>query len=122
VAPVLAAAFEAAAAGDADAQYELARRFDTGDELPLSPQEAGKWYLAAAERGHGLAGYKLAFQYLRGRGSARRKDLVQAHFWFSVSAERGVGDSAQWRDRVARKLSKKQLAESRALLAGWNQR
>jgi len=122
LAPALAAAFDAAEAGDVDAQYDLARRFESGNGLPRSHQEAGKWYLAAAERGHGFAGYKLAFQYFRGRGIAKGKDLVQAHFWFSVSAERGVGDAQQWRERLEEKLSKRQLAQSEEKLAEWNRR
>jgi TPR repeat protein len=122
LAPALAAAFDAAEAGDVDAQYNLARRFESGNGLPRSHQEAGKWYLAAAERGHGFAGYKLAFQYFRGRGIAKGKDLVQAHFWFSVSAERGVGDAQQWRERLEEKLSKRQLAQSEEKLAEWNRR
>ena len=122
LAPALAAAFDAAEAGDVDAQYDLARRFESGNGLPRSYQEAGKWYLAAAERGHGFAGYKLAFQYFRGRGIAKGKDLVQAHFWFSVSAERGVGDAQQWRERLEEKMSKRQLAQSEEKLAEWNRR
>ena len=122
LAPALAAAFDAAEAGDVDAQYDLARRFESGNALPRSHQEAGKWYLAAAERGHGFAGYKLAFQYFRGRGIAKGKDLVQAHFWFSVSAERGVGDAQQWRERLEEKMSKRQLAQSEEKLAEWNRR
>lgn len=122
LAPALAAAFDAAEAGDVDAQYDLARRFETGDGLPISPQEAGKWYLAAAERGHGFAGYKLAFQYMRGRGIAKGKDPAEAHFWFSVCAERGVGDAESWRERLEKKLSKRQLEQSREKLAAWNRR
>jgi localization factor PodJL len=122
LAPALAAIFEAADAGDPDAQYELAQRYASGNGLPRSHLEAGKWYLAAAEGGHEIAGYKLAFQYFRGRGIAKSKDLVQAHFWFSVSAERGVGDAAQWRAKIEQKLSKRQLAESEELLAEWNRR
>jgi TPR repeat protein len=118
----LAATFEAAEAGDIDAQYDLGRRFETGNGLPRSHREAGQWYLAAAEKGHGFAGYKLAFQYFRGRGIAKSKDIVQAHFWFSVSAERGVGDAAEWRDKTARKMNKAQLARSRDLLDEWNRR
>jgi TPR repeat protein len=122
LAPALAAAFDAAEAGDLDAQYDLARRFETGDGLPISSQEAGKWYLAAAERGHGFAGYKLAFQYMRGRGIAKGKDLAEAYFWFSICAERGVGDAESWRERLEKKLSKRQIEQSREKLAAWDRR
>jgi TPR repeat protein len=77
-----------------------------------------RWYLAAAEGGHGLAGYKLAFAYLRGRG-ASGKDHALAYAWFSVSAERGVGDAAEWRDRVAAKMTEREREEAERFLSEW---
>jgi TPR repeat protein len=101
--------------GDPQAQYRLAQMYSTGEGAPQNLDDAARWYLAAAEQGHEMAAYKLGFLYLRGRG-VPRKDYVQAYRWFSVSAELGVGDARQWRDRIRRKMSDQEIVESEALV------
>jgi hypothetical protein len=103
--------------GDVVSQYRLAQMYSTGQGAPQSLDDAARWYLAAAEQGHDLAAYKLAFLYLRGRGVAQ-KDFVEAHRWFSVSADLGVGDAASWRDKIREKMTGKEIAESERLLGG----
>ncbi len=41
-----------ACTGDAEAQFELARCYDTGNGVKKDSAEAAKWYRMAAERGH----------------------------------------------------------------------
>jgi hypothetical protein len=43
---------------------------------------------------------------------------VEAHRWFSVSADLGVGDAASWRDKIRTKMTDKEIAESERLLDG----
>jgi hypothetical protein len=81
-------------------------------------KDAAKWYRAAAERGHEMAAYKLAFLYLRGRG-VPHKDYVRAHQWFSVSAELGLGDARAWQEKVGDKMSDTEIAESESLVQAW---
>jgi TPR repeat protein len=104
-----------ALAGEADAGYALGRKYATGEGVPQSGVEAGRWYLAAAEQGHATAAYLLAFQYLRGQGIAERRELARAHYWFAVSAAGGIADGAVWRDRVEKKMSRRELEQARAL-------
>ena len=103
--------------GDVAAQYRLAQMYSTGQGAPQSLDDAARWYLAAAEQGHEMAAYRLAFLYLRGRGFAQ-KDYVQAYRWFSVSADLGVGDAASWRDKIRKKMTEKEIAESERLPGG----
>ncbi|NIR59989.1 MAG: sel1 repeat family protein [Gammaproteobacteria bacterium] len=105
-----------AESGDAEAQYALAGMLSTGQGAPQSLDDAARWYLAAAEQGHGLASYKVALLYLRGRGFPR-KDFVQAYRWFSTAASLGVGDARNWRDKIRPKMTDKELSEADALLA-----
>ena len=102
--------------GDAEAQYRLGRIYDTGIGALPNKKLAVDWYRAAALQGHGMAGYRLAFMYLRGEVS-RHKDFARAHAWFSLSAERGVGDAEQWRDKVAKKMTPAELAEANGVAA-----
>jgi len=117
VSPELREVGRRAEEGDVTAQYRLAQMYSTGQGAPQSLDDAARWFLAAAEQGHELAAYKLAFLYLRGRGVAQ-KDFVEAHRWFSVSAALGVGDAATWRDKIRRKMTDKEIAESERLLGG----
>jgi len=107
-----------AEAGDIEAQYRLAQLHSTGDGAPHDLEAAARWYRAAAEAGHEMAAYRLAFLYLRGRGVAG-KDFVQAYTWFSISADLGVGDAANWRDRIRPKMTHKELAESDRRISEW---
>jgi TPR repeat protein len=107
-----------AEAGDAEAQYRLAQLHSTGDGAPHDLEAAARWYRAAAEAGHETAAYRLGFLYLRGRGVAG-KDFVQAYTWFCISADLGVGDAANWRDRIRPKLTDKEIAESDRRISEW---
>jgi TPR repeat protein len=107
--------------GDARAQYRLAQMFGTGEGAPQNLEDAARWYIAAAEQGHGMAAYKLAFLYLRGTG-VPRKDYVQAYRWFSVSAELGIGDAGEWRDRTRRRMTEREIADSDKLIEAWTAR
>ncbi|NIQ58874.1 MAG: sel1 repeat family protein, partial [Gemmatimonadetes bacterium] len=104
-APVAAAAGTGAAAAapaegsedlDAEAMYDLGNRYHSGNGVPRDPFVAAEWYERAAEQGHGMAAYRLAFMYLRGRGPATKNDYPRAYFWFDVAAGEGVGDAAEW--------------------------
>ena len=98
--------------GDREAEYRLGGLYRTGLGVPKDPAEAGRWYRRAADQGHGEAMYDLAFLYMRGRGVSRRPELGLAHGWFSLAAQRGVGDASAWRDRLARKLTPKEREQS----------
>ena len=104
--------------GDVEAQYRLAQMYSSGEGVPRSLVDAGRWYLQAAKRGHEMSAYKLAFFYLRGHMSSHR-EYVEAHKWFSLSAERGVGDAAEWRDKIAKKMTREELALSESLARDW---
>jgi TPR repeat protein len=105
--------------GDARAQYRLASMYGTGDGAPQSMDSAARWYLAAAEQGHEMAAYKLAILYLRGRG-VPRKDYVQAYRWFGVSAELGVGDAGEWRDKIRKKMTQQEITEAERFIDEWS--
>jgi TPR repeat protein len=101
---------------DPEEQYRLAHMYSSGDGRPLDGAQAEIWYLRAAEQGHDLAIYHLALLYWRGRGGSGRKEHVNAHVWFSIAAERGVGDAGEWRDKVAGKMTRKEREASERLI------
>jgi localization factor PodJL len=78
---------EAAAAGDANAQYIVATRY----AAPKGPKhdliEAARWLKRAAKAGLPLAQYRLAAMYERGLGVT--KDLDRARKLYAAAAEEG---------------------------------
>jgi len=107
--------------GDVEAQYRLARIYMRGDGVPRNLDEAGLWLREAAENGHEMAGYRVAFMYLRAIGVSKKKDYVQAYRWFDISARRGIGDAADWRDKIVGKMSAAELAEAETLVREWTE-
>jgi len=72
--------------GDAQAQYDLARRFQLE-----KPSEAAVYFKQAAEQGHGAAQYEMGLRCNKeiGKDGKDGKDIVQAISWFSKAAESG---------------------------------
>jgi hypothetical protein len=106
---------ERALAGDAESQYQLGLHYSLGRGVARSLPEAGRWFREAARAGHALAAYRLALLAMRGLGLWEHKDFVAAHRWFSLAAAQGVGDAVAWRDRIAAKMTREELAESARL-------
>ena len=103
--------------GNADAQYYMGELHRLGQGVPEDPATAGRWHLEAAEQGHPRAMYYVALMYYRGRGNDWDKDYVRAYVWFTLAAEEGVGDAIWWRDRLGAKISRREAAEAKEILA-----
>lgn len=87
---------------------------------------AATWYKSAAERDNPTAQYALGILYYEGEGV--RKDLVAAYAWFDLAAARGdklqapitSRDAISYRDLVATKMNKDQIAEALKRARDWN--
>ena len=55
-----------AQSGDAKAQYELGRDYDSGQGITKDEAEAARWYRKAADQGLAIAQYDLGVEYDRG--------------------------------------------------------
>ncbi|WP_180981031.1 peptidoglycan-binding protein [Pseudovibrio exalbescens] len=78
---------QAAASGDAAAQFEVAVRFTEGEMVTADLQQAAEWYRRAAAQGLAPAQYRLGSLYEKGRGLQR--DLEKARDWYSLAAAQG---------------------------------
>jgi localization factor PodJL len=78
---------QAAAEGDARAQYAIALRYAQGEGTAQNLTEAARWLERAASAGLAPAQYRLAALYERGQGVA--KDLARARSWYQAAAEKG---------------------------------
>jgi localization factor PodJL len=77
----------AAAAGDAQAQLEIATRFAQGMGVAQDHGKAFSWYERAATRGLAAAQFRLAAYYERGIGVTT--DPGRARVWYQRAAEQG---------------------------------
>ena len=78
---------EAAATGDAFAQFEIATRFAEGKGVAQDHSRAFAWYERAATRGLASAQFRLAAYFERGVGVAPDKE--RAKVWYTRAAEQG---------------------------------
>lgn len=80
-----------AVAGDAQAQYQLARLYGSGLGVTRDVAQAAEWYRRAAEQGHPGAQYELGWLYANGVGVSR--DLAQASAWYERAAALGYAEA-----------------------------
>jgi localization factor PodJL len=78
---------EAAAGGDARAQFEVAAIYTEGRAVPQDFAAAAMWYERAAAQGFAPAQYRLGSLYENGDGVD--KDLNAAKLWYERAAEAG---------------------------------
>jgi TPR repeat protein len=69
--------------GDVEAQYKLAKIYDTGKLTKGNESEALQWYLKAATNGHEHSMYMVGYFYCRGIGTSA--DHEKANQWFAKS-------------------------------------
>ena len=78
---------QAAANGNARAQFEVGAIFTEGRALEKNLEEAARWYERSAAQGFVPAQYRLGNLYEMGSGV--EKNLEQARLWYQRSAEAG---------------------------------
>lgn len=79
--------FRQANAGNAEAQLELARRYEEGRGLKKDDSEAVNWFQKAGQQGNVAAERDLGVAYLNGRGITQ--DGKEGVRWIRKVAERG---------------------------------
>lgn len=70
--------------GSAESQYQLAVKYELGDNLQQSYQQAVVWLTKAAQQNHIEAQLKLGMMYFNGQGVARSN--AEAAEWFRKAA------------------------------------
>src|SRR5579863_5992526 len=83
----LEAAKSAAEKGDAEAQYDLARRYEKGHGMEQDPAKAAEYMRKAADLGYAYAQTDLGSYYAKGLGV--KKDLQEAVRWYDRAANHG---------------------------------
>jgi TPR repeat protein len=112
---------ESAQKGDADAQFELGKNYETGIGLPKDLAQAQHWYHAAADQGDPYALASLGILYNFGKGV--QKDYVQAFMYYELAVARSKGGNrdsiVELRDDLGKDMNASQIAEARRLAKNW---
>lgn len=106
-----------AEAGDMKAQELLGERYLKGIDAPQHFGWARKWYLRAAQQGSAQAMWEVANLCVAGKGGP--KDLVQAYFWYTLAASKGIGEAVNLRNRLQPKLTREEVKRVQNRTAQW---
>ncbi|MBE2285654.1 MAG: sel1 repeat family protein [Prosthecobacter sp.] len=79
--------------GNADAQFALACRYYTGDEVEKDLKTAYNLLIESANRGNADAIFALGVHYQRGEGVAQNS--VESYAWFYVASQLGYAGAAE---------------------------
>jgi hypothetical protein len=113
---------ERARQGDAEAQFDLAKNYETGRiGLPKDFAQAEHWYREAAAQGEPFAQASLGIMFNFGKGV--HQDYVQACMWYEIAIAHSTGGDrdtiVEMRDNVAQQMTPEQIGEARKLAGQW---
>ncbi|MEZ2603008.1 tetratricopeptide repeat protein [Kluyvera intermedia] len=103
-----------AESGDMKAQTDLGYIYGNGEGVEQDNRKAIYWYDKAARQGYMTAQNNLSVLYLEGTDELPQ-DYKQACSWFSVAFFNGLKDAAFSRDKIAIKLSEKDLMKAKEI-------
>jgi hypothetical protein len=113
---------ERALKGDAQAQFDLGKNYETGRiGLPKDLAQAQHWYREAADQGEPFAEASLGIMFDFGKGVA--KDYFQAYVFYERSISHLTGGDrvtvVEMRDAIAVKLTPRQISEAQRTAKQW---
>ena len=116
---------ESALRGDAEAQFELGKNYETGRiGLPKDFAQAERWYRASANQGDPYAEASLGLLYQFGKGV--HADPVRALMWYEVAIARASPadrDSIiDLRNDIVTAMTPARIAEARRLARAFRPR
>ncbi len=108
---------QAAQQGIAEAQEELADRYQMGRGVAKDDKLAVHWWLKAGEQGHTVAQRNLGAMYFLGYGVP--KDYVTAYMWLNLAASNRDRLAKRWRETVAKEMTRSQIAKGQQRASEW---
>jgi TPR repeat protein len=91
---------KAANQGQADAQFLLGARYESGKGITQDYKEAVKWYRMAADQGYARAQLLLGIMYEKGKGTTQ--DHKEAAKWYRMAANQGNENAQRNLDRLCK--------------------
>jgi len=111
---------ESAKKGNVEAQLKLGWWLMKGQGVVKQDEAAGmNWLLMAANQGEPQAQYEVGLGYWKGRGV--KADPIAAYMWLDLcSSEPGFDNAVAYRDKIAKKMSKDQIAQAKQMVQAFN--
>ena len=106
-----------AKAGDAEAQYQLARLYFEGNGVDQSDKKGAYWVRRAADQGHMLAQGDLGMMYAL--GVMVRKDDVEAVKWLTLSEKSDYGPAIRFMKDLQDTMKQEDIQKAKQLAADW---
>lgn len=103
--------------GYAHAQYNLALRHLAGRGVPRDRAGAVEGLEKAARQGYVKA--QLLLGYLLVKGGEAGRDLAEAHFWWTLAADRGSQAAATGYELLQPRMTPEEILRSRGLVSEW---
>lgn len=103
--------------GYAHAQYNLALRRLAGRGVPRDRAGAVEGLGKAARQGYVKA--QLLLGYLLVKGGEAERDLAEAHFWWTLAADRGSQAAATGYELLQPRMTPEEILRSRGLASEW---
>lgn len=110
----------AARLGDGDAQLLAGFLKSSGKGTKKNVKLASTLYRLSAEQGVSAAMYNLGLEHAR--KASRAASRVQAHKWFNLSASQGYGKAVARRDKLARKMSAREVDLAQRAAGKWKKK
>jgi TPR repeat protein len=111
---------QAADHGHAEAQFNLARLFASGDGVKKDEPQAARWMSASATQGYAPAMAALGERYAAGRGVSQ--DEKRAYFWLTLAFLHGDKSVEKARATLGAKLKPADMVEEDRAAQSWKPR
>ncbi len=102
--------------GDSKAEFELAKKYFEGEDVPKDTQRGTQLLLRAAKQGYPQAQFLMGDLYSLGNAPG---DPVEAYTWYGIAQRSGYKGSSKKLKALEQKLSPRQLAEARSRIDSW---
>jgi TPR repeat protein len=107
----------AAALGNAEAQFSLGNMYAEGHGIPQDDQQSLALFRKAAEQGFAPAQVNLGVMYTQGQGVER--NLVEAHKWFNIAGGAVNEEGIDLREVVEEQMTPDEISEAMRLAKDW---
>jgi hypothetical protein len=111
---------QAADNGHAEAQFNLARLYSSGEGVKRDEEQAARWVSASATQGFAPAQANFGERYVTGRGVTQ--DDKRAYLWLTLAFLHGDKSVEKLRAAEAAKLKPAEVAEQEHLAQNWKPR
>ncbi len=108
---------KAADQGHLGAKQRVGAAYYSGLGVPQDYAQAHRWLGPPAQAGEPESQFLLGFMYFEGKGLPQ--DNVHGYKWVNLAAAQGLEEAREYRDSIAREMTREQIAEGQRVAREW---